>query len=179
MFIKKISFKRALFFDIGYEGFKKLFPYQIIIGLILVGIYLLAFFLLKHFLNFDQIAHKLINRNGITPINLIFVGLFIILINSYLEEYFWRGYLFKEFSSCISPFWAHLLSGFGFSLHHLVFIYDWFNIPFFIVTFIGLSGYGIIMNLIYQKTKGILSTWVIHILVDLVQVGLGFYIFLK
>ena len=150
---------------------------MIITGIVLAGVYISAFLLFKGSLNLQLIATKLQGMISLNVSNLIFIGLYIVIFNSLLEEYFWRGFMFQELRNTVKPWLAYALTGIAFSFHHVMFYYNWFNLTFFLVVTLGLIFYAIIMNFLFQRYKDLLSCWLVHAFVDVVQIGIGFAIF--
>ncbi len=149
------------------------------LGIFLALIYFLAFLAFKDFISLGEITSGLKDSISLNTTNLIFIGAYIIFINSLLEEYFWRGFVFKKLFSSIKPLQAYLFSGIAFSFHHVMFYYNWFSPLFFILVTLGLVFYAMIMNFIFQKYKDLFSCWFIHIFADIAQIGIGFFIFMN
>ncbi|MFO7710812.1 MAG: CPBP family intramembrane glutamic endopeptidase [Candidatus Woesearchaeota archaeon] len=147
------------------------------IGLILSGIYIGAFYVAKGLIDMGEIVSRLQETISADATSMIFIGLYIIVLNSLLEEFFWRGFLFDEFRKRF-PYWiSHLATGIGFSLHHVIFYYNWFSIPVFLAVTFGLVGYAIIMNLVFERYKDLFSCWVIHAFADVAQIYIAFTVF--
>lgn len=109
--------------------------------------------------------------------NLFLIGLYIIVINSLIEEYFWRGFLFEKLSALINPWAVYALTGVGFSLHHIMFYYDWFSVSIFLLVTSGLVAYAMIMNYIFYRFRDLFSCWLIHAFADSAQIFIAFKIF--
>jgi len=176
-FIEKKTLKQAFTQNFSFEKFKKNILPMIITGIVLAGVYISAFLLFKGSLNLQLIATKLQGMISLNVSNLIFIGLYIVIFNSLLEEYFWRGFMFQELRNTVKPWLAYALTGIAFSFHHVMFYYNWFNLTFFLVVTLGLIFYAIIMNFLFQRYKDLLSCWLVHAFVDVVQIGIGFAIF--
>ncbi|MFP4423730.1 MAG: CPBP family intramembrane glutamic endopeptidase [Candidatus Woesearchaeota archaeon] len=147
------------------------------IGLLLSGTYIGAFYVAKGMIPMEEIASRLHETISLDGTSIIFVGVYIIVLNSLLEEFFWRGFLFDEFRKSF-PYWvSHLATGVGFSLHHVVFYYNWFSVPVFLVVTLGLIGYAIIMNMVFQRYGDLFSCWVIHAFADVAQIYIAFTVF--
>lgn len=62
-----------------------------------IGVYtfiLAAYFLISPYIDFTLIKKELLRELGVTKENFIFVAIYISFINSLLEEFFFRGFLF-------------------------------------------------------------------------------------
>jgi membrane protease YdiL (CAAX protease family) len=162
--------------DFHYKIFKKNFFKVLLLGLFLSLIYLSAFLIFKNYLNLDNIANNLKSSADINSTNIIFIGLYIIFINSILEEFFWRGFIFKELNKK-NRISSYLLTGLAFSFHHVIFYYSWFNLPITIIVTLGLIIYSLFASYIFEKYKDLFSCWLIHILVDIVQIYIALVVF--
>ena len=63
-----------------------------------VGIYVVilgGYFLVSPFFDFSQIAGALTTNAGVTKENFLYVSLYISFANSFLEEFFFRGFIFN------------------------------------------------------------------------------------
>ena len=170
VYIYKKSLKDSLFGDFKFQVFKKKFLLMIGIGLLLALVYLSTFLIFKNFIDIGLITNSLDSLASINAKNIIFIGIFIIFFNSVLEEYFWRGFIFKETRKLLNPWTAHIITGLAFSLHHIIFYLSWFSVPFLVLATLGLTGYSIVMNFVFQKNKDLFSCWLIHGIVDVVQI---------
>jgi len=171
------SVKAALLEGFCWKKFKEKLGVTLLLGLGLSGVYLAAFGIFKSYLNLETIAAGLGNTAGTSAKNIVFIGLYIIVFNSVLEEYFWRGFVFKELKSLIKPWIAYGLTGVAFSLHHIMFYYNWFTLSFFMLATIGLIIFAVLMNLFFAKFQDLFSCWLIHGLVDTVQIYIGLKVF--
>ena len=133
-----------------------------------------SFFLFKNLLDLNAIVTSLQNNYGITKLLYLVVALEITLLNPFMEEFFWRGFVFRVFDKYLPryAYWTGLLFG----LHHTIIIMGWFNWWQFISVTAFLSLIGILFNWIYKKTKSIYATLVIHFFADIAIAILGFLI---
>ena len=177
MWSEKKSLKQALFQNFSFATFKKNIWRLTLLGIFLSGIYLTSFFVFKNFLDISTITSKLNSLININLTNLIFIGLYIIIFNSLLEEYFWRGFLFAKLDKILKPWQAYLITGIAFSFHHVMFYYNWFNLGFFVLVTFGLTFYALIMNYIFKKYQDLFSCWYVHIFADIAQIFIAFKIF--
>ena len=177
LFIEKKTLKHSLFKNFSFKRFKKYIFSIIPIGVILASIYVSSFLLFKDWLDLQIIVTKLHELISLNISNLIFIGLYIVIVNSLLEEYFWRGFMFEKLRKLIKPWMAHIFTGIAFSFHHIMFYYNWFNMTFFLIVTIGLIFYAIMMNFIFQRYKDLLSCWLVHSFVDIAQIFIAFKIF--
>jgi membrane protease YdiL (CAAX protease family) len=137
-------------------------------------IYSSAFLIAKNYIDLGLISTSLQSLASINSTNIILIGIYVIFINSLLEEMFWRGYIFKGLYS--NPFIAHIVSAFCFALFHSVFFVYWFNIYLIILIFIALFIFAVVENYVLLKTQDLFSCWLIHAVADIVQITIGLII---
>lgn len=171
--IRGVSWRRAL-----TEGFNggRFYRHWRATGGITIGlsaIYLCAYIMFRGYFDAGAVADQLAGTTGTSPETILWIGLFIIVINSVIEEYFWRGFLFRELNDLVPVWLAHLLTGIGFSLHHAVFYIHWFNGGLIALATVGLFGFSVIMNIVFIRFRDLFSCWVIHAAVDVVQIYIG------
>ena len=178
VYVEKKVFRKSVSENFSTANCRKNFPLTISVGGILTLIYLSSFFLFRDYLDLDGIASKLQSAVSLNINNLIFIGLYIVLINSLLEEFFWRGFIFVKLEQVMKSWQAHAISGLAFSLHHIMFYYSWFDSTIFLLVTLGLVGYAIIMNFVFKKCRDLFSCWLVHVMVDVVQIFIAFQCFL-
>ena len=88
LFDKEISLKKIL--TPTKSGFIK----ALLVGGGVFLIILLAYFLLKDVFDFSMVTSALTGDVGVTAKNFLWVSLYISFINSFLEEFFFRGFAF-------------------------------------------------------------------------------------
>jgi membrane protease YdiL (CAAX protease family) len=110
-------------------------------------------------------------------------AVFITLLHSLLEEYYWRWFVFGWLKRCSSVGVAMLLSSVGFAAFHLVLLAEYFPgqfflavLPFGLCTGIG----GLIWAWLYDRTGSIYVPWLSHLIVDagLFVIGYDLYFIL-
>lgn len=101
-------------------------------------------------------------------------ALFLALVHSLLEEYYWRWFVYGRLREVTRPSAAHLLGGLSFALHHVVICSQFFPLfwSFLLGGLVGVGG--ILWSLLYQRQGTLLGAWVSHILVDLGILGIGY-----
>jgi membrane protease YdiL (CAAX protease family) len=177
LYIERKTLKQSLFENFSFRRFKKKVILMLGIGIIIAAIYVAAFFLLKGHLDLQLIAAELGAFASINLNNIIFIGISIIIVDSLLEEFFWRGFMFDRMRKLMKPWIAYLITGIAFSFHHIMFYHGWFNLTFFIIATFGLAAYAMIMNYIFQRYKDLLSCWVVHAFADIAQISIALMVF--
>ena len=102
--------------------------------------------------------------------------LFISLIHSLIEEYFWRWYVYGNLKKIFSIKVSHILAAIAFSLHHFVILGAFFPLTVTIFFGICVGIGGLVWSLQYEKYKNLTGSWVSHIIVDLCILGIGYFV---
>lgn len=152
---------------------KKSWLRLLLLGVCSAIVVLVAFLSLKPFFDISQIKDDLTNRLGITASGFIFVGLYISLGNSFLEEYFFRGFIFLN----LPKKWGYVYSPLLFAAYHIPVIMLWFNSLLIVLCFIGLWLIGIVFQKVNKRNRTIWSSWMIHICADIMIILIGCTIF--
>lgn len=158
------------------SNIKKLaFPFLLGLGVFVVII--TTYFILRNFIELDQIRRILEANANINEDNFIFVAIYISFINSFLEEFFFRGFIFLNLLRLKSKWFAYIVSALSFSIYHIAFMSDWFSPALFILAMLGLFTGGVIFNYLNEKNKNIYASWIVHIMANLSINTVGFMMF--
>jgi membrane protease YdiL (CAAX protease family) len=126
----------------------------------------------------SEIQTKLSAFGVSSPIQYLFLALFISVIHSFLEEYYWRGFIFSELRKRFTQTAAVLLSSVAFTLHHIIIIERYSRIePKFLYIALGSSAVlicGIIWAIQYSFSKKLWVSWISHVTADWVVLWIGF-----
>lgn len=172
--IKKQQLSKAIKYkDIDKHHLKMGFLF----GMLSFLIILIAFYLLSNIINMESILGNLQSKSKINASNFIFVGLYITLGNSFLEEYFFRGFIFLNLYELNSKKSAYIYSSVLFGLYHIAIFKTWFNIELVVLALIGLISVGFIFNWLDTKSKNFINSWIVHILADSAIILIGLRMF--
>ena len=153
---------------------KKGFLSALLLG---VGIYVLivgGYFAVAPFFDFSGIAASLQRDMGVTAENFLFVSLYISFANSFLEEFFFRGFVFTNLKTCGGTGFAHLFSATVFSLYHVAMMVGWFSPLLFLLVMLGLFAGGLIFNFLNEKTDTVYCSWLTHMFANFAINTVGF-----
>ena len=160
----------------GFRGEKSRtfgIPESVSFGLYaLIVILITYFFWVKPQGYFDplmQILHRKLFQYGIDNEKKYFIlAAFYFIFHAFLEEYYWRWFVFGELTHIITFSKALLISSVGFMAHHFilltVFFPDSFWIPFLFSFLAGLGG--AFWAWLYFRSHSLLGPWLSHSLVD-------------
>lgn len=144
-----------------------------------VGIFaviMIAFFALRNFIDFSSVTDSVTADAGVTRENFIFVALYIALINSFLEEFFFRGFCFFSLRPLGTPF-AYVASALLFSAYHVAFMDGWLSPVIFALSLLGMAIGGAIFAFLNHKTESLLPSYFVHMASNLATNLIGIIMF--
>ena len=146
-------------------------------GIILYGVVLGAFFLFRNIFDFSKLTTSLTSSTGVDKNNFIFVAIYISFINSFLEEFFFRGFAFLKLKNEIPKKLAYSISALLFALYHIAMMIGWFDFSVILLAIMGLFIGGIIFNFFNEKYNNIYLSWIIHMFTNFATNTIGFILF--
>lgn len=150
-------------FSISKKALKTAFT----LGISLYVFIVVGYLLLQNVIDFSQITGALSSNIGVNASNFIFVAIYISIINSLLEEFFFRGFSFITLKQYSSRTFAYFFSALAFALYHVAMMIGWFSIPIFLLMIIGLMIGGILFNFLNEKYNSIYVSWIVHLFANL------------
>lgn len=153
---------------------KKGLLFAALLGIAVYGVIVGAYFLLSPFFDFSKIAGALTENAGVTAENFLYVSLYISFVNSFLEEFFFRGFIFQNLKNHGGRVAAYLISAISFSLYHVAMMIGWFSVAPFILVMVGLILGGIIFNFLNEKLDTIYCSWLTHMFANFAINTIGF-----
>lgn len=146
------------------------------------GILTVFFFIFEPMGLFDQTSHALKKKLGEFGVSdhwtFISLAAFICLVNSTLEEYYWRWFVFGGISQLLNPVWAIVLSSGAFVLHHQVVIGHYMNdqhyFTFALFFSLCVGAAGAVWAWIYHKTGDLWAAWISHLVADVAIMVIGY-----
>ena len=137
------------------------------IGIAIFAFLLGAYFTLRDRIDFSVITGKLTSDTGVSRKNFIYVSLYISVVNSLLEELFFRGLGFIILKKSTSRLFAYIFSSFMFAVYHSGMTSGYFNIGIFLFTLFGLFVGGVIFNFLDDKSETVYASWLTHLFANL------------
>jgi len=108
------------------------------------------------------------------------MALFISLLHSLFEEYYWRAFLLSELRSWIpGTLLLCLLSGAVFGLHHIFAMLSLFSWPLVLLCVLGTMFAGGIWSWMRLRGYSIWDCYISHVLADLAVMGIGYHLILR
>ena len=148
-----------------------------LLGFLVYGVIVGGYFLFRNVFDFSAVTESLVSGEGVTKDNFIYVAIYISFCNSFLEEFFFRGFAFLQLKRMISRKSAYMISSAAFSLYHVAFMLGWFDIWLFLLLMIGLFVGSIIFDFLDEKTGSIYPSWIFHLFSNLATNTVGLILF--
>lgn len=147
-----------------------------ILGLALFIFLIGMFFIFKGFLDMEAMRTDFADKYKITKDNLLFYGLYMSFVNSLLEEYFFRGFIFLNLKKIGYKKTGYMTSSMMFAIYHIANFQNWFSPILYILAIAGLFVGGTIFNLLDDKENTFFNSWFVHICADLAIVLMGYMV---
>ncbi len=113
---------------------------------------------------------------GISPSNVLIWGFYLCFVNSLVEEFFFRGYLFYTLEKRSYKL-AIILSSFLWAVYHVIIFVTIFPIYTVIFSITGLTIIGILLAYINKFGKSFINSWIVHIFADIAIVIIVLYMY--
>lgn len=155
------------------KGLKHSIMLGIGLYVLIVGAYLVA----KGYVDFSGITVALGDGMGVTGDRFIWVAIYIALINSLLEEFFFRGFAFLTLKKLVTRKTAYIFSAGAFALYHVSMMTGWFNVWIYIAVILGLFVGGLLFNYLNEKNETIYASWIVHMSANFAINTIGFILF--
>ena len=145
-----------------------------------VGIYAVivgGFFLTRGVFDYSGVTKSLTEGMGITKDNYIYVALYISFMNSFLEEFFFRGFGFILMKKYTCRTFAYIFSPVLFAFYHVGMTATMFQPILLVLILAGLIAGGFIFNYLNEKNENIYSSWFTHMFANFAMHTVGFILF--
>jgi membrane protease YdiL (CAAX protease family) len=103
-------------------------------------------------------------------------ALFLAVPHSFLEEYYWRWFVFGQLRRVTPTLAAMVISSLGFMAHHVIVIHQFLQqgwpITLFFSLCVALGGF--LWAWLYVRSRSLYGPWVSHLLVDFGIMYIGY-----
>ena len=155
------------------KGFLTAFLSGVIVYVVILGAYLIF----RKIFDFSALIGSLNETTGVNQSNFLWVALYISFVNSFLEEFFFRGYAFLIMSKFFAKCWAYIFSSLAFALYHIAMMIGWFGLPVVAISLLGLFIGGLIFDKFDEKNGNIYLSWLVHMFANFATNTIGFMLF--
>ncbi|MCZ6654561.1 MAG: type II CAAX endopeptidase family protein [Planctomycetota bacterium] len=143
-----------------------------LIGASLWCMYLVMF---EGVINADLLAER-VRQFGMYEHFLLYM-MFLSIINSGLEEYYWRWFVFGRLRAKLGAPAAVVLSSLAFAAHHFVALHEFLGRAWLAGLFsFGIAIGGAVWACHYHHTGRLRGVWVSHCIIDVAALSIGYYI---
>jgi len=166
------------FFNMSFDflRFKNIRSYKkgIMLSFLTFTIIFVGFFIVNNFMDLNVLKSEFINKYKLTGYKFFIASFYLVIINSFLEEYFFRGFIFLNYENKKT---GNILSSIMFSIYHISNFQNWFdNKLFLIIPIISLVIAGMIFNYLVSINDDIYNSYIPHMFADLSIVIIGYFI---
>lgn len=144
---------------------------SIILSILTFLIIWIGYFIFHDFVNFSTISNEL----KLTEKEYIIRGIYIILGNSFLEEFFFRGFIFLNLQKIGFVKFAYIYSSLLFAIYHIALFQTWFPIPVMLLVLFSLFIVGFIFNKLVLRVSSFTGSWIVHMSCDLAIILIGWF----
>lgn len=156
------------------------FGASVLLGLALSGAIVLAYVLLGRRLIDQQAVKEMAGRVGLGELRVYLGGVaYWVLVNSLLEEYVWRWFVFRRFEELVPSGPAVFASALGFTLHHVVALRVYFPWSVVVLASIGILVGGSCWSWCYVRYRSIWPGYVSHAIVDVTVFAIGYMLIFR
>lgn len=155
----------------------KQFKFGLILGLIMsAAIVITYWFIGQKFLDITEVRNQA-TAAGITTASIYLLGvIYWSLINSFIEESVWRGFVYRQCLIFQAKLTAIITSALFFTLHHIIALFFYLQNPILaIISSFGVFLAGVIWSACYRKS-GFWACYLSHILADLAIGFVGWHL---
>lgn len=133
------------------------------VGAVILGTYFLA----KDSIIDPVQAKEMVIELGIgSPAKFLIFASSMSLLNSLMEEYVWRWFVFSKFKELVGVKTAIIFSAIFFTVHHVVILWSLDSLWIVFLGSIGLFVGGAIWGWLYSKYNSIWPGWICHVAAD-------------
>lgn len=167
-----------------WSEFRALFRFQkkglllsLLLGLAIFGVILGGYFAARSFIDFSGVTSSLTEDMGLTADTFLWAALYISILNSFLEEFFFRGFGFITLKKYVHTKYACFFSPVLFAVYHVGMLVGMFPPAVLALLLFGLIVGGLIFNALNDKLGSIYPSWFVHMAANIAINTIGFILF--
>lgn len=168
----------------AFADFKGMFSFEkggvakaLMLGLVVFPIILGGYFLTRNIIDFSNVTTRLTSGMGITEENFIYVAMYISILNSFLEEFFFRGYAFITLKTYTGRKFAYFFSSTIFAIYHVGMMLGMFSVGPLVLLLAGLIISGCLFDYLNEINGNIYPSWFVHMFANFGINTVGFILF--
>jgi membrane protease YdiL (CAAX protease family) len=145
-------------------------------GLLIAGVVWAAYLVASRLgvLDGSLVAARAAETGLASPSVYLFGALYWITVNSLLEEYVWRWFVFRRFEAILGARAAVVAAALAFTIHHVVALAAQVPLPLTALASAGVFTGGVTWSWLYRRYASIWPGYVSHALVDVAVFVIGY-----
>jgi membrane protease YdiL (CAAX protease family) len=148
----------------------------VITGLLIFAVIVGAFVLFSDWIDGAAMARQIADVGLGDPVTFLVAALFWCTINSILEEYVWRWFVFTRCEVLMGRIVAVVAAGVFFTIHHIIALAYYFDWRVTLLGSIGVFIGGATWSWLYLRWRNIYAAYVSHVFADIAVFGIGWYL---
>lgn len=148
-----------------------------VLGIVIFVTIIVVYHFIKQYIDIETLVLEFEQKYRINKDNILYYSIYLTFVNSLLEEFFFRGFIFLNLKKIGMKSVGYIVSSLAFAIYHVSNFQNWFNIGVFVLAIIGLFVGGMIFNYLDDEENTFLNSWFVHICADLAIVLIGLSIF--
>lgn len=123
-----------------------------------------------------KVNEKVTGMSLDSPMKFALLGVFYALIHSFMEEYYWRWFVFGRLLGYLRRWPAMIISSVGFMAHHVILMatfLGWYSPLAYLISATVAIG-GIVWAWLYHRSGKLAWPWISHMIVDAAIFALGY-----
>ncbi len=150
---------------------------SVLLGAAIFSVILGTYFITCGFIDFSGVTSSLTSEMGITADNFLWVAVYISVMNSFLEEFFFRGFGFITLKKYVDRKFAYIFSPILFAVYHVGMLLGMFHPAVLALILIGLIAGGLIFNALNDRLGNLYPSWFVHMAANFAINTIGFILF--
>jgi uncharacterized protein len=138
----------------------------LILGCGLYTMILLIYFLLGNFIDLSLVRKILEDNFGSGTLNFVPIAFYIAIINSFLEEFFFRGFAYLALLKVSSKGFASIFSSIMFAFYHVFLMFGLFQFWLYLGALGVMIIAGTLFNTLDHRSQSITPSWLFHSLTN-------------
>jgi uncharacterized protein len=141
----------------------------IILGLVMFGLIVASYgFVGRRWIDVADARSRVAQLGMNVPLMVYGFGTFQTLVNSFIEEYVWRGFVDRHGQVVWSPRWSIVLSGAFFTVHHVILMRAYSdNLGLILMGTMAVFSAGVVWSIARRAYRSLLPCYLSHLAADL------------
>ncbi|ETA81311.1 CAAX amino protease [Youngiibacter fragilis 232.1] len=157
----------------GKSGFLK----PAALGVSVYILMIITFYLISGFIDLENIRQILSSNLDVERENFILVALYISIINSLIEEIFFRGIAFIKMKGLAGRAVSYILSAGSFAAYHVAILEGWADSLIVILAIAGLFIAGVFFNFLDEHSNDIKFSYLVHMFANFAINTIGLHMY--